>query len=181
MCPQPRLPGYRQGIASFLCFLCSCFVSAAAQDIDGLLDEGGVSTSSAEELDDLLDLPRQRVFPVYPRGEPVLNGLICADFFYRETLELPVLTRVPKQAALARGGLVASLLYGKGKFVICQLYPDLFHGPWQQTKVLRLWSVLLSNCGVAFPSLERTAAEDLPKVWYAAPALNFNPDKHRSW
>jgi hypothetical protein len=65
--------------------------------------------------------------------------------------------------------------------VFCQIYPELFSEPWQRLKALRLLSTLLTNIGVGSEEFEAAAGEGLSSLFYSAPALDFNPDQHRSW
>lgn len=117
-----------------------------------------------------------------PRGIEELSGLTCSDFFFREVFDMPDVTSVPEGSRLQGSPFIAAVPFGKGKIILCQLYPALFHDAWQKTKVLRIISTLLARSGVRFQrTIELANPQDLTRLWYAAPALDFNPDKHRSW
>lgn len=113
---------------------------------------------------------------------PALAGLTDADFFFRRVLTLPVIASAPKDALIQNGGLTAVVPVGKGKIIFCQITPDYFSDPWQKTKALRMLAMILSNAGAAALSVGDLATDkDMEKLWYAAPALDFNPDEHRQW
>ena len=119
-----------------------------------------------------------------PRGIDVLSGLSASDLFFREVFKVPAISDLPDGSALQDCGVVGTVPCGKGKVVFCQFYPECFPAAWQRTKVLRLWSTILTNLNVGS---ERPDAEtgsersNLAKLFYSAPALDFNPDQHTSW
>ena len=115
------------------------------------------------------------------QGIPVLSGASASDFFFREAIELPVITELPPGSALQDVGLIGAVPVGKGQVVFCQIYPELFSEPWQRVKALRMLSTLLTNIGVGSEYFEAAAGEGLSSLFYSAPALDFNPDQHRSW
>lgn len=110
------------------------------------------------------------------------SGLVFSDFFFREVLSIPVLTALPEGAGRDPDGLAGVVPFGKGRVIFCQLYPDYFYCPWQKTKVLRIFSSLLTRCKVASEPFDIAInAEKMDALWYVMPALDFNPDQHRSW
>lgn len=124
----------------------------------------------------------REVFNARARGIRELSGSTAADFFFREVLKMPVIASLPDGSVLQETGFVGVVRHGKGRVVFCQLYPEYFQNSWQRTKILRLWSVLLGNLGVRFREVEPEEGEqNLSDAYYACPALDFNPDKHRSW
>ena len=111
-----------------------------------------------------------------------LTGLASSDFYFREVVEMPVISSLPEGSALQQCGLVGIAHHGNGKVVFCQLYPDYFQDTWQRTKVLRVWSALLTNLGARSVAVAPLGeGSKLSSLFYSASALDFNPDKHRSW
>jgi beta-galactosidase len=119
----------------------------------------------------------------HPQGVDVLSGLSASDFFFREVFRVPAIAELPLDgAALQDCGLVGTARCGKGMVVFCQLYPELFPAAWQRTKVLRLLATILTNLGVGLEEPEAGAdGRNLADLFYATPALDFNPDLHTSW
>jgi hypothetical protein len=117
-----------------------------------------------------------------PRGVELLRGLSAADFFFREAFQVPAISGLPDGSALQDCGLAGTVRYGKGMVVFCQLYPELFPAAWQRTKVLRILATILTSLGVGLETAGAgTDGRNLADLFYAAPALDFNPDQHTSW
>ena len=161
-------------------------LQAHKSSLAGFLKRGGTlvvpyvaSEDHVEWLPLQVNVEEREVFNASTEGIRELSGLTASDFYFREVLKMPVISALPPGSALQESGFVGVAPYGKGKVVFCQLYPEHFQNAWQRTKMLRLWATLLTNLGVATAEAEPEA--DLSRLFYAAPALDFNPDKHRSW
>jgi len=127
-------------------------------------------------------LAEREVFHAEAGGMREFSGLASSDFYFREVLGMSVISELPEAAALQQTGFVGVVPYGRGKVVLCQLYPEYFENSWQRTKMLRLWSVMLGNLGAGTRALELDDDErELSDAFYVGRALDFNPDKHRSW
>jgi hypothetical protein len=164
-------------------------LSACREALRSFVEQGGVliisplpSIACAEPLPVQPKMETREVFKADPADVAELSGTTAADFYFRTVQEVPVLVGLPAGSRLQEAGLVGVTPVGKGKVVFCQISPSGFADPWQRTKALRVWAALLANVGAQFRTeLPAGEPEDWSKLWYAAAALDFNPDLHREW
>jgi hypothetical protein len=143
------------------------------------LQSGGVASGW---LPFRIEVTEGQVFRARVAGIPDFSGLAASDFFYRQVLGVPLISSAPPGARLDPDGIAGVVPSGKGKVVFCQIAPDFFADAWQRTKALRVWATVLGNNGVRSTRPEPQAEGDgLSSLFYSAPSLTFNPDRHRSW
>ncbi|MBN2301051.1 MAG: hypothetical protein JXN60_00910, partial [Lentisphaerae bacterium] len=157
---------------------------SSGQALISFVESGGTliiaaagNSKSLEWLPLKIGLKKKQTFLGKTAGMSELSGLTDSDFFYRKVMEIPVITELPANGRIQEGGLFAVLPYSKGKFIFLQVYPEMFSENWQRTKILRVINVLLGNMGVR----PDRSGEAVARSWYAAEALNFDPDQHRCW
>lgn len=168
-------------------------LASARQKLARFVREGGtLLLLDVEDISHLDWLPvkvqveRRKIFrsdPVPLRKAPlnILSGVSGGELFWREVLELPLLSSPEKRSVFLDSGLVGVVPYGEGRFVFCQLYPDLFTGSWQRAKTLRVLSLLLTNLGVKSSVRLSPFAEKDASPYYPIQTLDINPDRHRIW
>lgn len=87
----------------------------------------------------------------------LFDGVSADDFFFRfRRPELPLLTKVPAGGKILAGGIFAEIPSGKGRVIICMLDPSLHEGERSYSKIIRVFSNILTsfniaqNCGPSF-------------------------------
>ena len=114
---------------------------------------------------------------------PLLRGLGVSDLFWRRAVRCVRVSSEAEGAYNADSGLLCSVPHGKGLVVACQIDPSWFEWCWQQGKVTRIWSTLLSNLGATSTHgidplcADKTAFSQI----YHVRTLPFDPDAHVVW
>lgn len=86
-------------------------------------------------------------FAAKPRG--VVPGIGPSDLYWRRAVELVLPTGLPEGLRATSPAVVARVPFGKGEFILCQVHPKRFYGNWAESKILRLYSAILTEKGVA--------------------------------
>jgi len=136
---------------------------------------------------------------------PVFRGLCLSDLYYRRP-GLTITQIVEASGRPVENGFLGVIPAGNGRIIYIQPTPDQFDDPWQKSKVLRVYSTILTNLGVRIncgPDFSLRGGRGTPEEWlpgfrtrvpdidnrptvaespvYWKPALDFDPDVHYVW
>jgi hypothetical protein len=64
--------------------------------------------------------------PVMNASLPLLAGLSDGDLYFKGRIPLAVISDAPRGSALLPPGILADVSHGKGRYVLCQIWPDSF-------------------------------------------------------
>ena len=81
-------------------------------------------------------------------GDVVFAGIPEADLYFREAMELPVVTGQPDWTVATSPALFAKLDIGTNAHLVLAVAPDDVKGLWNSEKVARIWSTLLTNMNI---------------------------------
>ena len=185
-----------------------------AQELRSFVEKGGAVLASVETAEQAAKLPveltleeRESFNPTFP-DDPVFSGLGMSELFLRRPHKFLAVTKVEGGGgAISPSGIAAAIKLGKGRIVVLQVPSNRFkdaEGFWGRSKVLRLYTTLLSNLGgqsevqpnpsaiggwgIAhewLPGYAERVPKKAPRVrnsnLYEQEALDWDPDSHVSW
>jgi hypothetical protein len=171
--------------------------------IEKFLEKGGIIlTCIKEELLPILPVkPEVLKMNVYKTEVPdyeIFSGIGISDFYFQGIKEINCVKY--EKGIISNPGIIGVIPYKEGKIIFIQIDQDDFSNFWQKSKILRIFSTILTNIGAEsklkvnlcqiggkgeaeewLPGYKEVQQINIESPFYLNSALDFDPEEHHVW
>lgn len=195
---------YKKGIDGSILYFSGKKLSENLRDeIEKFLSNGGtlilnLNEEMAHYLPISLNVIKKKVYKTELPNHNVFSGIGMSEFFWQGIKEINSVKC--EEGIVSDSGIIGIIPYKNGNIIFIQIRPEEFEDMWQKSKILRIYSTILTNLGVRsgitidftaiggegkseewLPGYEKGEKIDVKSDFYMGNSIDFDPEMHHVW